>query len=314
MADRLIRREDRWPLVATAFVLGVSAAWWSFALWTVPGAPAWVDRARSVCFNLTESGLPDVTGWMLLLGEPPLLAGMLWVGWRREMASTLRQVLSHGAGRALVASVVVLVVGGLGMAGRTVAGARILDVEWGMERAALAATPRVDRAWPDAAGLVDQSGRVFAPASLGGRPALVTFAFGHCTTLCPVVVHQVREARAALDASTDGVPPLGGWSIVVLTVDPWRDTPSRLSPLLGQWGLDSARDFVLGGSVEAVNAALEAWNVPTARDERTGDVTHPGVAYLVEPDGTVAYVSTGGVERLVSLGERVAAGLEPAGP
>lgn len=54
-----------------------------------------------------------------------------------------------------------------------------------------------------------------------------------------------------------------------------------------------------------VEAALEAWDVGRTRDERTGDIVHPGLVYLVERDGTVAYLATGGVEQLVSLGRLV---------
>jgi cytochrome oxidase Cu insertion factor (SCO1/SenC/PrrC family) len=120
----------------------------------------------------------------------------------------------------------------------------------------------------------------------------VTFAFGHCTTICPAVVHQARQTR--LEAGED-------LAIVVLTLDPWRDTPSRLPALLVQFGLDPERDFVVGGGVEAVNEALDSWGIPRERDEVTGDVIHPGIVYMVEPDGTVAFGSTGGIAQMVSL-------------
>jgi hypothetical protein len=32
---------------------------------------------------------------------------------------------------------------------------------------------------------------------------------------------------------------------------------------------------------------------------------HPGLVYLIEPDGTLAYSSAGGVERLVGLAGRL---------
>jgi cytochrome oxidase Cu insertion factor (SCO1/SenC/PrrC family) len=296
MDDRLIRREDVWPLVAVAFILVVSAAWWAFALWSVPGAPAWLERAREVCFNITETGLPDAKGWMLLLGQPPLMAGMLWVGWRHEVGSTLRHLASRGPGRAALGGVLAIVLGGLALALVRVADARVPEVVWEEAGPAPEAYPRLGRPWPDAAGLVDQEGRPFGLATLAGRPALVTFAFGHCGTLCPLVVHQVREAQAVLEPD---------FSIVVFTVDPWRDTPSRLGPLLAQWRLDPARDFVVGGSVEDVSAALDAWQVGRSRNARTGDIVHPGIVYIVAPDGTLAYQSGGGVERLVSLAERL---------
>jgi len=125
---------------------------------------------------------------------------------------------------------------------------------------------------------------------------MLTFAFGHCRTVCPAVVHQARAARLELDEE---------WVIVVLTLDPWRDTPGRLPSLVEQFSLDPHRDFVVIGAIADVNAALDAWDIPRERDERTGDITHPGVVYLVEADGTVAYGAAGGAEQLVSLARRV---------
>jgi len=301
----MIRRQDAWPLGAIGFVLAVTAAWWGFALWSVPGAPDWVERARAVCFNLTESGLPDAKGWLLLLGQPPTMLAFLLVGWHEQVGSSLRHLLSSGRGRALAGGVLALGLAGLSLAGAKVTDARLPGVAWGDSGPAASDHPRLDRSWPEPGGLVDHTGAAFSHARLEARPALVTFAFGHCETLCPVVVHQARAARDALP-SDEGAAPVT--SLVVFTLDPWRDTPARLPGLLEQWGLDAGRDFVVGGTVEAVERALDAWGLARTRDQRTGDIVHAGVVYFVEPDGTVAYASTGGVEQLVSLGARIRAG------
>jgi len=91
---------------------------------------------------------------------------------------------------------------------------------------------------------------------------------------------------------------------VALTLDPWRDTPSRLPAMAEQWSVAEG-DFVLSGSVDAVEEALTAWGVVRARDEATGNVVHPALVYLVERDGTVAYASSGATEQLVTLGRRL---------
>ena len=292
----MISRRDAWPLGAVGFILTVSAVWWTFALWSLPDAPEWLDRARAVCFNLTESGLPDAKGWLLLIGQPPAMLAALFVGWGTEVRDSLGRLVSAPAGRMVAMGTVVALVTGLSLAGRQVLEARIPDVTFGGDEAAPETYPRLDRPWPSAAALVEQSGEPFDLTRLEGRPALVTFAFGHCATICPVVVHQTRQVR--LETGED-------FAIVVYTVDPWRDTPTRLPALVRQFELDPARDFVVSGSIEAVTAALERWNLPIVRDERNGDITHPGIVYLVEPDGTIAYASTGGIEQMVSLARRL---------
>jgi hypothetical protein len=41
------------------------------------------------------------------------------------------------------------------------------------------------------------------------------------------------------------------------------------------------------------------------RDEQTGDVVHPALVYLMEPDGTLAYASTGAMGQLKELAARL---------
>jgi len=292
----MIERRDLWPLGAIGFILAVSAAWWTLALWSVPGAPEWLERARTVCFNITESGLPDAKGWLLLVGQPPTMLAVLVVGWPDRVRSSLRRLLSTAPGRAVSITTAATVVAGLALAGARVLDARPPEITFGADEPAPETYPRLDRAWPAATGLVDQHGATFDLGSLEGRAAMVTFAFGHCETICPLVVHQARAARQRLERDM---------AIVVLTVDPWRDTPGRLAALVEQFDLDAERDFLVGGPVEAVTSAIDAWNVPRTRDELTGDITHPGIVYLVEPDGTVAYGSTGGLVQMLSLAERL---------
>ena len=267
------------------------------ALWPLPEAsPVWLERARAVCFNTAETGLPDTSGWILLIGQPLGMVVLLVVGWRDQLRDTLAHLTSSTSGRILATAVTVSVVAGLGAAGTRVLSAEV------PEPALLGAEdvpdtyPRLDRSFPAMEGLVDQQGRPFSLASLEGRGALVTFAFAHCETICPLVVRSSLAAREELSAEMD-------LALVALTLDPWRDTPSRLSAMAEQWAV-AENDFVLSGPVPAVEAALDAWNVARVRDEQTGDVTHPALVFIVEANGTVAYGSTGAPEHLVELARR----------
>lgn len=292
----MIRRKDVWPLGALGFILAVTAAWWTLALWSAPGAPEWLERTRSVCFNITENGLPDAKGWLLLLGQPPSMLALLLVGWRDEVREALEHLRSSRTGRAMLGGAVAFVVLGAVLSGVRVAEARLPAVAWGEDAEPPPPQERLNRPWPAMEGLIDQHAGAFSLERLDGRPSLVTFAFGHCSTLCPAVVHQTRAARAELG---------GDVSIVVFTLDPWRDTPGRLPALVRQFELDPDRDFVVSGPVEAVEASLDAWGIARDRDTRTGDIIHPGVVYVVEADGTVAYAATGGLQQLVTLARRI---------
>jgi protein SCO1/2 len=146
--------------------------------------------------------------------------------------------------------------------------------------------------------LTDQSGETFDLARYmdRGRPVLVTFAFAHCETVCPVLVKDVLESQRIADQAPDIDRP----AVVVVTVDPWRDTPSRLAHVAHQWGLaDDAH--VLSGPVDAVLETLDAWQVSTSRNELTGEITHPAVVYVVDRLGRVAFTATGGGEYTAGL-------------
>jgi len=128
----------------------------------------------------------------------------------------------------------------------------------------------------------------------------VTFAFGHCETVCPVVV---RHARAAQENARVRNPELSP-RLVVVTLDPWRDTPSRLPHLAKHWEL-GADSFVLSGEVEDVNAALDRWQIPRKRDESNGDVAHPPIVFVVDAEGRIAFGATAGAETISELLRRV---------
>ncbi|MDT8340532.1 MAG: SCO family protein [Longimicrobiales bacterium] len=289
---------EGWAVAALGFLLATTAAWWALALWPLAeGAPEWVRVARDVCFNARDNGLPDRAGWILLVGEPLGMLAVLLVGWRDALAGGLRRLVSSLPGRLAALAVAGGVALGLGATVTRLAAGRVPDPTPLAWEVAPTTYPRLDREWVEVAGLVDHRGRPFSRAGLQGRPALVTFAFGHCTTVCPLVVKAALDARAALRGEVD-------LAVVALTLDPWRDTPSRLPEMAAAWGLEEG-DFLVGGTVEAVEAALDAWNVARERDDRTGEILHPALTFLVAADGTVRYATAGSREQIEALARRL---------
>lgn len=296
----MIRTQDRWPLSALAILLVATAGWWALALWPLPSDPAgWLERARAVCFNVTDTGLPDASGWVLLMGQPIGMLAMLFVGWRDEVLCTVRHLAATPGGRTLSGAVGLGLVLGLSAVTVRVATAGTPAPELAGAGDVPDTYPRLDWPFPGGSGLVDQHGAPFSLASLAGRSAFVTFAFAHCETLCPLVVRSALAARDELDLDLDQAP-----AVVTMTLDPWRDTPIRLPGMAAQWSLRKG-DFVVSGAVEDVERALDAWNVARTRDPKSGDVTHAALVYLVEADGTVAYASTGSPAQLVALAHRM---------
>lgn len=280
----------RAALLAVAVIVVVTAGWWALALWPVGvDGPQWVLRTRDVCFGATGDALPSATGWMLLVGQPVGMLMLLALVWGVELRAGTRQMLAHPGGQ-VVAGVALAIV----VAGFAVVAARVRDVDGepfsaGASDLASRLT-RVNDPAP-AVALTDQTGQTITLAQFRGRPVLVAFAYAHCETVCPVIVSDVLTASRAA-APLDPV-------VLIVTLDPWRDTPRRLPAIAQLWGLTGER-YVLSGPPDDVEHIISRWRVPRTRNLRTGDISHPSVIYVVGPDGRIAYAVSGNADAIAA--------------
>jgi protein SCO1/2 len=271
-------------LAALAVILAITASWWALALWPTADAPAWLVLTRETCFGTAATGMPDAGGWMALTGQPLGMLLVLFAGWGHDVRAGLRAALQRVSGQLVVGVATALLIAGVfGLVVRVSVGDARPFASSPTEEVARQLNRLNDT--PKPLSLVDQSGRTVTLEQFHGRPVLVTFAYAHCETVCPVLVSEVLGARDAL-ASPKPV-------VLIVTLDPWRDTPSRLGAIAERWG--ATQDVhVLSGVPDSVERVLNAWRVPRARNERTGDVSHPSVVYVIGADGKIAYVLSGG--------------------
>ncbi|HEX9893036.1 MAG TPA: SCO family protein [Gemmatimonadales bacterium] len=271
-------------------ILLITAAWWALALWPAGAIePVWLMRTRAACFGSSPGGLPDAGGWILLIGEPIGMLGALLLVWGGALRDDLRRIGADRRWRWVMAAVAVVSVVYPVLLGVRVA----LALGFGAPRAATpaGASSPMDI---DASGFVltDQYGGRISLAGIGGRPALLIFAYGHCTTVCPTLVHEARTARVA--ANRLDVP------LVVVSLDPWRDTPERLRFLASAWQL-GPEDRVLSGSVQEVERTLDALGVGRRRDGTTGDIDHIGTVMALDDRGHIVGRIDGGWGRVREL-------------
>ena len=272
-------------LLALYLILVTTIAWWALALWPVPGAPAWLARTRALCFGSTPDGPPDASGWILLVGQPLGMIGVLLAVWGGELRVALSAASGRFAGRVLLISTPVLLLTGASLAAARVRGN---DAEPFDPVSGGAVLTRINDPAPNLT-LVDQQGDTVSLDDFRGRPVLVTFAFAHCQTVCPVVVREALDAqRATADRRT---------AVLVVTLDPWRDTPARLPSIAAGWELGGDA-HVLSGEVDAVERVLSNWRIPRVRNEATGDLSHPAMVYVVSPAGRLTYALPGGAAAL----------------
>jgi cytochrome oxidase Cu insertion factor (SCO1/SenC/PrrC family) len=309
-----MRAKERVALAALGTILLISAVWWAMALWpTAQATPVWLERTRSVCFGTRADGLPDTYGWLVLTGQPLAMLVILFFAWGDDVLGGFRALARSHAGRVTLAFSALALVAGIGAVGARVQGATSAyaaptdsapaDSAAARALAAVGAVTepsassgvsavRLDREPPPLA-LIDQRGDAVALAELEGRVVLVTFAFGHCEAVCPTVVRDVLAARREL--AVRGTRAVA----IVVTLDPWRDTPSRLAHIADRWEMGEGEHF-LSGNVESVEATLDAWEVGRQRDLSTGDIGHPRLVYLVSAAGRLVGATGGSIAELVT--------------
>ncbi|HLB53679.1 MAG TPA: SCO family protein [Gemmatimonadales bacterium] len=269
--------------LALLVILAITAGWWALALWPAgPVPPEWLVRTRAACFGSVRGGLPDVGGWILLIGQPLGMVGFLLAVWGDALRADLGRMRTDRGWR----------LAGLGLAAAALVGVvtvvRRVGTAAAIESAQRTISPgiptRIDVDPPPIA-LIDQYGRRAALAEFSGHPTLLGFAYGHCRTVCPLLVHDLRAARA--ETNRPEVP------ILIITLDPWRDTPDRLSSLASQWRMEG-EDRVLSGSITEVEATLNRLGIGRRRDGITGDIDHVGTVMLLDERGRIAWRLDGG--------------------
>lgn len=285
MEDRVESKPAERPgaaLFALAAIVAITAGWWALALWPVGSVePEWLARTRSACFGSHGGGLPDAGGWILLVGEPLGMTAVLFILWGHSLRRNLEWVWMRRAWRLAAAFSAVMTLVFFTTLGLRVARAQAspsgIATGSGISIQTDFDAPSID--------LVDQRGETVALSKLRGSPTLLTFAYGHCSAVCPSIVTDLRIVRQQ--------SPKQGVRIAILTLDPWRDVPERLPMLSTHWKL-AASDVVLSGAVQDVQTTLDALGIGRKRNETTGDIDHGTTVMLLDSRGRVRFRVDGG--------------------
>jgi protein SCO1 len=144
--------------------------------------------------------------------------------------------------------------------------------------------------WPEAKAvaefaLVDQHEKPFTQADLLGRWSFVFFGYLECPDVCPTTLHVMRELRSTLLA-TDRRD--NAYQFIFVTVDPIRDTPSRIRPYLGHFdstfiGLSGAPE-----ELDRLTLSLAIKYVEVFSDDgAVRSIDHTSSLLVVDPKGRV---------------------------
>ena len=128
--------------------------------------------------------------------------------------------------------------------------------------------------------LVDQNGRMRDQSLLQGRWSLVFFGFTSCPDICPTTLQTLGAAKEALGPAGERL------QLVLVSVDPARDTPAQLKSYL-ESGAFTPGVVGLTGTPQQIAVATLAYGAYAARvGEGEGyTMQHTSLIYLMDPEG-----------------------------
>ncbi len=150
-----------------------------------------------------------------------------------------------------------------------------------LERATLFAEPRALPAFE----LIDQSGAPFGVQRLQGQWTFLFFGFVNCPDVCPTTLATLAQVRRALGDLPEPDQP----GVVLVSVDPGRDTPPVLAQYVAHFDPSFAGVTGNPGAIESLTQALGVAVVvglPVADGNYAVD--HTAAVFLVDPEGRLA--------------------------
>jgi protein SCO1/2 len=155
--------------------------------------------------------------------------------------------------------------------------------------------------------LVDQRATPVTAESLRGRWWLVFFGFTQCPDVCPTTLATLARTR---DAVAD-LAPAARPRVLLISVDPERDTPERLAAYVQHFD----PDFVgATGSPEDISQAARLFGVPFAKVALPGGghtFDHGAGVFILDPNAAIVAYSSAPHDAVVLAADyRLLAGRE----
>ena len=154
-----------------------------------------------------------------------------------------------------------------------------------VEQAPQAGPPQTAMLFPEQSALpdfelLDHEGNAVGRDVFQGHWNLVFFGFTHCPDVCPTTLAVLADAKRQMQDRKLAVP-----RIVLVSVDPERDTPELLGQYVdyfGQGNLGLTGDL---GEIRKLTTALGIFFQKIPSDGDDYSVDHSAVVMIINPDG-----------------------------
>lgn len=129
--------------------------------------------------------------------------------------------------------------------------------------------------------LTDQAGHRWDWQSKRGRPQVVAMFYTSCQFTCPLIVDSAKAIDHAL-----APPERNALGVLLISMDPRRDTPAALARVVRARGIDSTRWSLASPRAEDVRAVAGVLGV-RYRALANGDFNHTSALVLLDRDGRI---------------------------
>lgn len=128
--------------------------------------------------------------------------------------------------------------------------------------------------------LTDQDGQPVQLDQLKDKWSLLFFGYTFCPDICPATLAQLRQLQGMLPAGTKDK-----LRVVLVTVDPHRDTPEQLKKYLGFF--DAGFQGLTGAQadIQKLASAVSIPFIPADTSKENYTVDHSGNLVIIGPDG-----------------------------
>lgn len=131
--------------------------------------------------------------------------------------------------------------------------------------------------------LVNQDGRSLALDLHQGHPTVVSMFYGSCPHVCPMLIATIRHHERQLDEASRG-----RLRVLMVSLDPQRDTPPKLQELAQRHRLDLQRWTLARFAEQDVRLLAAALGIRYRRLP-DGEFNHSTVITLLDGDGRVLH-------------------------
>lgn len=152
--------------------------------------------------------------------------------------------------------------------------------------------------------LLDQFGETITLADYKNQVVVLTFVYTACNDICPLIAHRLKEAEKYLIDAADEI------AILLISVDPDRDTVSNRQEFLNSYGMVTKWKYLVGQEkeLEDIWSAYYVSSLINESDAYSGQsnsrdaletellnnysVTHQGPVYLIDRTGHARSIFT----------------------